>query len=114
MTRFATTFHCFKLRTFAALVFVHYSQGDVLGGSLEISDVELGFGVAARTATVNFGALVIAPLDVDLDSSGTVRLNGGRLAAGSIDSHDLSSQRLKAPSIGFKASSTPSSCTAMS
>jgi hypothetical protein len=45
--------------------------------------------------TVNSDALASAPLDVDLDSSGTLRLNGGILATGSIDSHDLASQRFE-------------------
>ncbi|MBA4107349.1 MAG: hypothetical protein C0485_16510 [Pirellula sp.] len=72
-----------------------YSEWDVLGGSLEIGYVESGFGVAPGTVTINTGGLVFVPLDVDLDSSGTLRLNGGTLATGSIGSRDLASQRFE-------------------
>ncbi len=68
---------------------------DVLGGSLEIGYVESGFGVAPGTVTINTGGVVFVPLDVDLDSSGTLRLNGGTLATGSIGSRDLASQRFE-------------------
>ena len=71
------------------------SEWDVLGGSLEIGYVESGFGVAPGTVTINSGALVFVPLDIDLDSSGTLRLNGGTLATGSIGSRDLASQRFE-------------------
>lgn len=71
------------------------SQWDVIGGPLEIGYADAGFDVAPGTVTINAGALVFVPLDVDLDSPGTLRLNGGTLATGSIGSRDSASQRFE-------------------
>lgn len=71
------------------------SQWDVIGGPLEIGYADAGFDVAPGTVTINTGAVVFVPLDVDLDSPGTLRLNGGTLATGSIGSRDSASQRFE-------------------
>lgn len=71
------------------------TQWDVVTGSLEIGFSESGFGDAPGTVTINPAGMVYVPHDVDLDANGTLRLNGGTLAAGSIGSRDTPSQQFE-------------------
>jgi T5SS/PEP-CTERM-associated repeat protein len=65
------------------------SSWTVTSGPLEIGFTEPGFGDAPGMVTINPGATVSVAQDVDLDTNGLLRLQGGTLKAASIASLDL-------------------------
>ena len=58
-------------------------------GPLEIGFTEPGFGNAPGTVTINPGATVNVAQDIDLDTNGLLKLQGGTLTAARIVSLDL-------------------------
>jgi T5SS/PEP-CTERM-associated repeat protein len=62
---------------------------DVTTGSLTVGMPESGFTTARTVLSINSGAAVNVAHDIDLDTNGVVRLNGGTLTVGEIHSQDL-------------------------